>query len=250
VAQFWGLKTDGLFKTDEEAANYVNANGQRLQPAAAAGDIKYLDLDGNGSIGEEDKTYIGSPIPDVSVGLNISLQYKGFDFSTLLQGDLGVDVFNNWKQSLLSGNSAKNQMTDIKNAFRAKDITLTTSGGETITLPANTNTSIPRIANGDPNQNAVRASDYFVENASYLRCNNITLGYTLPKSLLSNIKIENIRIYAGVKNPFTITDYSMFDPQVPNGGSTLNRGIDGRFYTFTETYWSQREFFAGLQLTF
>jgi TonB-linked SusC/RagA family outer membrane protein len=250
VAQFWGLKTDGLFKTDEEAANYVNANGQRLQPAAAAGDIKYLDLDGNGSIGEEDKTYIGSSIPDISLGLNIYLRYKGFDFSMLWQGDLGIDVYNNWKQTLLAGRAVHNQMDDIKNAFRAKAVTFTTSGGETITLPANTNTSIPRIVNGDPNQNSMRSSDYFVEDASYIRCNNITLGYTLPKSLLSKLGIENIRIYAGVKNPFTVTSYSMFDPQVPNGGSTLDRGVDGQFYDFTGTYWSQREFFAGLQLTF
>ncbi|MDR1371753.1 MAG: TonB-dependent receptor [Dysgonamonadaceae bacterium] len=250
VAQFWGLKTDGLFKTDEEAANYLNSNGQRLQPAAAAGDIKYLDLDGNGSIGEEDKTFIGSSIPDVSVGLNIYLQYKGFDFSMLWQGDLGIDVYNNWKQTLLAGRAVHNQMDDIKNAFRAKAVTFTTSGGETVTLPANTNTSIPRIINGDPNQNSMRSSDYFVEDASYLRCNNITLGYTLPKKLLSKIGVENIRIYAGVKNPFTITSYSMFDPQVPNGGSTLDRGVDGQFYDFTGTYWSQREFFAGLQLTF
>jgi TonB-linked SusC/RagA family outer membrane protein len=250
VAQFWGFKTDGLFKTDEEAANYVNSSGQRLQPAAAAGDIKYLDLDGNGSIGEEDKTYIGSSIPDISIGLNIYLQYKGFDFSMLWQGDLGIDVYNNWKQTLLAGRAVHNQMEDIKNAFRAKAVTFTTSGGETITLPANTNTSIPRIINGDPNQNSMRSSDYFIEDASYIRCNNITLGYTLPKSLLSNIKIENIRIYAGVKNPFTITGYSMFDPQVPNGGSTLDRGVDGQFYDFTGTYWSQREFFAGLQVTF
>ncbi|MDR3227475.1 MAG: TonB-dependent receptor [Prevotellaceae bacterium] len=250
VAQFWGLKTDGLFQTDAEAANYVNSSGQRLQPSAAAGDIKYIDLDGNGYIGDEDKTYIGSSIPDISVGLNIYLKYKGFDFSMLLQGDLGIDIYNNWKQTLLAGRAVHNQMDDIKNAFRANAVTFTTSGGETVTLPANTNTSIPRIVNGDPNQNSMRASDYFVENASYIRCNNITLGYTLPKNLLPKISIENIRIYAGVKNPFTITSYSMFDPQVPNGGSTLDRGVDGQFYDFTGTYWSQREFFAGIQITF
>jgi TonB-linked SusC/RagA family outer membrane protein len=250
VAQFWGFKTDGLFKTDEEAANYVNSSGQRLQPSASAGDLKYLDLDGNGILDEDDKTFIGSSIPDASVGLNIYLQYKGFDFSMLLQGDLGIQVYNNWKQTLLAGRAPHNQMDLIKDAYRANAVTLVTAGGETINLPANTNTSIPRVVNGDPNSNSLRASDYFVEDASYLRCNNITLGYTLPKNLLSKIGVENIRIYAGVKNPFTITNYSMFDPQVPNGGATLDRGVDGQFYDFTGTYVSQREFFAGLQLTF
>lgn len=250
VAQFWGLKTAGLFQSDEEAANYVNDKGERLQPAAKAGDIKYVDWKKDGQINEDDKTFIGSSIPTASVGLNLGMTYKGFDFSMLLQGDLGVDVYNNYKQTLLAGKALHNQMDDIKNAFRAEAVTFTTAGGETITLPANRNTSIPRIVQGDPNANSTRASDYFVEDASYIRCNNITLGYTLPKTVLSKLKLENLRVYAGIKNPFTITDYSMFDPQVPNGGSTLNRGVDGRFYDFTGTYWSQREYFAGIQLLF
>lgn len=250
VAQFWGLKTDGLFQTDAEAAAYTNSKGERLQPKAAAGDLKYIDLDGNGKIDENDKTVIGSSIPDLSVGLNISLGYKGFDFSMLLQGDLGIDVYNNFKQTLLHGQALHNQLAEIKNAFRAEDVTFTTRGGETITLPKNTNTSIPRIVYGDPNQNSMRASDYFVENASYIRCNNITLGYTFPKQLMQKVMVDHLRIYVGIKNPFTITNYSMFDPQVPNGGSTLDRGVDGRFYDFTGTFWSQREYFAGVQLTF
>lgn len=250
VAQFWGLKTAGLFQTDAEAAAYTNSKGERLQPAAAAGDLKYLDLNGDGKIDENDKTFIGSSIPDMSVGLNITLGYKGFDFSMLLQGDLGIDVYNNFKQTLLHGKALHNQLADIKNAFRAETVTFTTRGGETITLPKNTHTGIPRIVYGDPNQNSMRASDYFVEDASYIRCNNITLGYTFPKQWMKPVMIENLRLYVGVKNPFTITGYSMFDPQVPNGGSTLDRGVDGRFYDFTGTFWSQREYFAGLQLTF
>lgn len=250
VAQFWGLKTDGLFQTDAEAASYTNKKGERLQPAASAGDLKYIDRDNNGKIDEDDKTCIGSSIPDLSVGLNISLGYKGFDFSMLLQGDLGIDVYNNFKQTLLHGKALHNQLADIKNAFRAEDVTFTTRGSETITLPKNTGTSIPRIVYGDPNQNSMRVSDYFVEDASYIRCNNITLGYTFAKQLIKQAGVEHLRIYAGIKNPFTITNYSMFDPQVPNGGSTLDRGVDGRFYDFTGTFWSQREYFAGIQLTF
>ncbi|GHU76907.1 SusC/RagA family TonB-linked outer membrane protein [Bacteroidia bacterium] len=250
VAQFWGYETAGLFQTDAEAEAYVNSKGERLQPSAKAGDLKYIDRDGKGSIDENDKTFIGSSIPDLSAGLKIALGYKGFDFSMLLQGDFGIDVYNNFKQSLLHGQSLHNQLVDIKNAFRAEDVTFTTRGGETITLPKNTNTSIPRIVYGDPNQNSIRVSDYFVEDASYIRCNNITLGYTLPKQLVQKVMVEHLRLYIGAKNPFTITNYSMFDPQVPNGGSTLDRGVDGRFYDFTGTFWSQREYFAGVQLTF
>lgn len=80
------------------------------------------------------------------------------------------------------------------------------------------------------NGNHTHASDYFIENGSYFRCNRITLGYSFNKNLLSKIHVESLRLYMGVKNPFTITGYSMFDPQVPNNGSTLNRGVDGAYY--------------------
>lgn len=249
VAQFWGFETAGLFQSDEEAMNYVNEQGERLQPNAAAGDLKFVDRNHDGKISEEDKTFIGSSIPSVSVGLNLSAAYKGFDLSMLFQGDLGIDVYNNYKSSLLAGKALHNQLADIKDCFRAEEITFTTAGGETITLPENRDTSIPRVIQGDPNQNSTRVSDFFVEDASYIRCNNITLGYTFPQPLLTRFGIENLRIYAGIKNPFTITGYSMLDPQVPNGGATLDRGVDGRFYTFVG-YYSQREYFAGLQLTF
>ena len=250
VAQFWGYKTDGLFKTDEEAANYVNKNGQRLQESAKAGDLKYVDTNGDGVISDDDKTFIGSSLPDCSFGLNITAEYKGFDFSMLWQGDFGNQIFNNWKYELMGGYAAKNQMADMKNRFRAQEVTFTTAGGETITLPANTNTDIPRAVLNDPNGNHTKASDYFIENGSYFRCNRITLGYTFDKSLLSKIHVESLRLYMGVKNPFTITGYSMFDPQVPSGGATLNRGVDGAFYYSGDTYWATREFFAGVQLTF
>ncbi len=250
VAQFWGYKTDGLFKTDEEAANYVNTKGERLQPSASAGDLKYVDSNNDGEISDEDKTYIGSPLPDWSMGLNITAEYKGFDLSILFQGDFGYEIYNNWKSELMGGYCAKNQMAAMNNRFRATDVTFTTAGNETISLPANTNTSVPRAVLNDPNNNHTNASDYFVENGSYLRCNRITLGYTFSDYLTGKLNINKFRIYAGVKNPFTITGYSMFDPQVPNDGSTLNRGVDGSYYWSSSTFWSQREFFAGLQLTF
>lgn len=251
VAQFWGYKTDGLFRSDAEAANYVNSKGERLQPSASAGDLKYVDMNGDGQITDDDKTIIGSSLPNCSFGLNITAEYKGFDFSMLWQGDFGNQIYNNWKTELMGGYAAKNQMTDMNNRFRAEDVTFTTAGGEKITLPANVNTDIPRAVLNDPNGNHTKASDYFIENGSYFRCNRITLGYTFDKSLISKAHIESLRLYLGVKNPFTITGYSMFDPQVPNNGSTLNRGVDGAYYYSTsDTYWVNREFFAGLQLTF
>lgn len=187
-------------------------------------------MNGDGKISDEDKTFIGSSLPDCSFGLNISAEYKGFDFSMLWQGDFGNQIYNNWKNELMGGYAAKNQMADMTNRFRAEEVTFTTAGGETITLPANTNTDVPRAVLNDPNGNHTHASDYFIENGSYFRCNRITLGYSFNKNLLSKIHVESLRLYMGVKNPFTITGYSMFDPQVPNNGSTLNRGVDGAYY--------------------
>lgn len=243
VAQFWGYQTNGIFKTDAEA----KASGQQ---GASAGDLRYVDRNGDGKITEEDKTYLGSPLPKWSAGINITLEYKGFDFSILGQGDFGNKIYNNWKSQLMGGYAAKNQLQDMNNRFRATDITFTTYGGETVFLPANTNTNIPRAILNDPNNNHINASDYFIEDGSYFRINRITLGYTLKKDLTEKLFVQNLRFYAGVRNPFTFTNYSMFDPQVPNSGSTLDRGVDGTVYYSTNTYWSPREYFWGLQLTF
>lgn len=249
VSQFWGYKTDGLFQTDAEAEGYVNSKGERYQPAAMAGDLKRVDLNGDGTINDDDKTFLGSSIPAVSVGLSLQVDYKGFDLSMLLQGDLGYSIYNNYKATFMAGKAPHNQMDDMVDRFRAEAVNFTTPGGDVISLPANTNTSIPRSAYGDPNGNSTTPSDYFVENGSYLRMNRATLGYTVPKTFLQKYSIEHLRIYIGMKNPFTITNYSMFDPQVPGDGNTLTRGVDNANYWNT-SYWSTREFFAGLQLSF
>lgn len=243
VAQYWGYKTAGLFKTDAEASSYI-------QPGAKAGDLKYLDLNGDGKITDDDKTFIGSSIPDFSLGLNLTFEYKGFDLSMLFQGDFGNDIYNNWKSELMGGYAAKNQMALMNDRFRAEAVTFTTNGGQVVTLPANVDSTTPRAIWGDPNNNHINASDYFIEDGSYFRCNRITLGYTFKPETSKKIYADNFRFYMGIKNPFTVTNYSMFDPQVPNNGSTLNRGVDGSVYYSSDTFWSQREIFWGLQLTF
>jgi TonB-dependent SusC/RagA subfamily outer membrane receptor len=242
VAHFWGLKTAGLFRSDAEAKSYI-IHDQQIQPKA--GDLKYVDLNDDGILDMEDYTVLGSSMPTLSAGLNIALSYKHFDLSTLLQGDFGMDAWNEFKYCMTNviahGESRRNQPNSIKNAYRADDISFTTQSDETIHLPKHTHTDIPRITSTSAN----RISDYFVEDASYLRCNYITLGYTLSEKLRKQIRVERLRFYLGVKNPFTITGYSMFDPQVPGDGSTLTRGIDSG----TDTYVSRREYFAGIQLT-
>jgi TonB-linked SusC/RagA family outer membrane protein len=259
VGQFYGYKTAGLFKTWDEVNNYTYKNPTTgavslIQPNAAPGDIKFLDLNHDGSIDDGDKTFIGSPIPTASFGINFNLEYKGFDFSMMWQGDYGNQIYNNGKTLVMSGFNATNQMTDMLNRFRLTDVTLTTPGGAQIILPANTNTGIPRAVLNDPNGNMNKVSDYFIEDGSYLRCKRITVGYTIPPKISKKMDIDKFRIYAGTKNPFTFTKYSFFDPEVlgmpyESGGANLNRGID------FEQGWSTasiatREFFVGVELAF
>ncbi|MGD9994428.1 MAG: SusC/RagA family TonB-linked outer membrane protein [Salinivirgaceae bacterium] len=258
VGEFYGYKTGGLFKTQDDINNYtytdVNGNVRLIQPNAKPGDIKFLDLNNNGNIDEGDKTSIGSPIPTMSIGLNMTFDWKGFDFSMMWQGDFGNDIYNNGKTLIAHGISPVNQQDIMLDRFRAQDITLTTPSGEQIFLAANTNTDVPRAVFGDPNGNMNKASDYFIEDGSYFRLKRITLGYTLPENLMNQAKIQNLRFYIGAKNLITFTNYSLFDPEVRGmeyeaGGAQINRGIDFQ-RAWGSTNAVLREFFVGVQLTF
>lgn len=249
VGRFYGYKTDGLFKSQAEVDAYEK-DGTKIQPNAAAGDVKFLDLNENGSIDEGDKTFIGSPIPDASFGITFNAEYKGFDFSMMWQGDLGNEIYNNGRTYVETGAAAINQTTRVLDRFRENDLTLTTPGGETIFLPANTNTSFPRAVLSDPNGNFSKISDIFIEDGSYLRCKRITLGYTVPTTFVSKLNIEKFRAYVGMKNPITFTKYSFFDPEVTGmNNNNLERGID------MQNNWGNvnsvlREFFVGVELSF
>ncbi len=222
---YYLVKTAGIFKTDAEAAAYVDKNGTRIEPNAKAGDLKFVDQNGDGIINDQDRVYMGSYAPKYTYGLTGTFSYKNFDLSFQLQGIQGVKIFNAFKNSTLDASvQGYNMSREILNAWSA----------------TNTNSNIPIVRADDPNKNFGTCSDWYLEDGSYARMKNLTIGYTLPQSLFAKLNAPkaHLRVYCSAENLFTITKYSGMDPEV--GGN----GIDGG------TYPVPRIFTFGLNLGF
>ena len=222
---FYGYKTDGVFQTAEEVAAYVNADGQMIQPNATPGDFRFQDVNGDGQLTDADRTYIGKGIPDWTFGLNLGFEWKGIDFSMLLQGQLGAQAFNVTRR------------TDLYYINLPKTILNRWTG-------AGSTNSAPKFEFTSANEN-YRVSDYWVEDASFLRARNVQLGYTLPQNWTKKVFIQRLRVYAQAENLFTLTKYSGCDPEVTGGnGFGTELGIDRGVYP------QNRTFSVGVNLTF
>jgi hypothetical protein len=215
-----------LFQSDAEAANYKNSAGERLQPDAKAGDVRFRDTNGDGIIDEKDKTYQGSGFARVEYSLNMSVSYKNFDLSLFWQGVGGNKIYNGNRFELEGMDAGRNFLSTTLDAWK----------------PQHTNTDMPRAVLGDPNGNA-RESTRFLENGAYLRLKLVQLGYTLPVKVLQKIKVNRLRVYLSAQNLITITKYSGLDPEVGNF-SVLDTGVDRMLYP------QNKRLLAGLQLTF
>lgn len=226
IGAFYLYKTDGLFQSDEEARNYVNKNGERLQPLADAGDIKFVDVNGDGVIDDADKVDCGSGIPKVEINLNFSVAWKGFDLTGVVGSAWGHKLYNGNLYFYESMNAGSNFLRSSLDAW----------------TPANTNTSVPRAIFNDPNGN-LKESDRFLENGNFVRLRQIQIGYTLPKALTQRIYLDNVRFFFSADNLFTITKYKGIDPEFSRT-NVLNTGIDRLIYPFT------RSFTIGAQVAF
>lgn len=228
--QYYGLKTSGIYQSDEEA----KAGPQFSGKTARAGDLRFEDLNGDGVINDDDRTYIGNPNPRFSYGLNLNLNWKGLDLRMLFNGVAGVELFN------VTGANAR---------YLYNDGTTTERVFETSFLGDNGVTNMPRIGyidtdaqgkvkfTNDPNGNYTRANSFFVENGSYLKLKNLQLGYNLASKWLSPLSIQQARIFLMSNNLFTITKYTGLDPEI--GGGVTDRGLDqpndypqARYYSF------------------
>ena len=227
LSQFYGYVADGLFQNETEVKSYTNQYGEAMQPNAQPGDIRYVDLNHDGTIDENDKTYIGNPFPDLMMGLNLTAGYKGFDFSANFYGTFGNDIFNtNWGR--YSGVDGQNVYAGTLNAAWH---------GE------GTSNKIPRLSVNDSNMNYKRPSTFFVEDGSYFRCKLLQIGYTFPRKWF-NDKL-GLRVSFSAQNPFTITGYSGEDPETASMGSGVtSAGIDSNGYPNPRTY------LFGLNFTF
>lgn len=210
---FYGYKTNGIFQNVNEINAYTNAAGELIQPNAVPGDVRFVDVNGDGQITDEDRTDIGKGMPDWTYGFNMNISWKNFDFNMMWQGTLGNDIYDATRRTDISATNLPSWM-------------LGRWTGE------GTSNRIPRFVRGD-NVNW-QSSDLYVYDGSYLRLKNIQLGYTLPQHLTKKVFISSLRLYVAAENLFTFTKYHGFDPEISSGGTSL--GIDYGVYPQARTW--------------
>jgi TonB-linked SusC/RagA family outer membrane protein len=232
IASFYGFVTDGYWETQEEidAANanaFVTSGGDRRYydtREISPGDIKMKDLDGNGILNDDDRTFIGNPNPDMTYGINILLKYKMFDLSAFGQGVYGNEIFQAliyYNESPVGDYSMSPEMLDYW-------------------TPGNPDAATPRLGNL---ANNARLSDRYVKDGSFFRIKNVQLGVNIPQNICQKIKVQKIRVYVAGQNLKTFSKYSGFDPEIGTGVTTLDFGIDRGFYPIS------RSFMVGLNFT-
>lgn len=220
IGVFYGFKTLGIFQNQAEIDNYVDAKtGNKIQPNAKPGDFKYADLNHDGSIGSDDRTYIGDPTPKWSYGFTLSAAWKGFDILAFFQGAAGNKIYDGLHR------------LDIANA-NWTTVALSRWTGE------GTSNSFPRMTELDPNHNFSNPSTFTLSDGSYMRLKTLQIGYTIPKEITGKISLQKVRVYVSSNNLFTFTKYTGFDPEI--GGSSY--GIDRGYYP------QARSFMAGLNV--
>tara|TARA_B100000678_G_scaffold70509_2_gene57894 strand:+ start:1197 stop:4301 length:3105 start_codon:yes stop_codon:yes gene_type:complete len=219
IGYFYGLKTNGIFQNQSEIQQY-SQNGQLIQPNAQPGDVRFVDLNGDGQINQDDKTEIGNPNPNLNFGFNIQLQYKAFDFSVYTYGMAG---FQNVYGVRDYSRPFYNYTTEIVNRWTAEG----------------SSNSLPRATWGTTsNGNYTRFSDLYVEDADFLRIKTVNLGVDLTKLTDQLDAFSRFRIYVTSNNLYTFTNYKGMDPEIGFGNVNQSwaRGIDVGYYPQPRTY--------------
>ncbi|SEN61643.1 TonB-linked outer membrane protein, SusC/RagA family [Chitinophaga rupis] len=233
VSMFYGYQIEGIFQNENEVKTHALQTGMdKNNPAKFVGKYKLKDVNGDGVVTLNDRTFIGNPHPDFTYGFNLSLAWHNFDLNLYLYGSQGNDIYNITKYytdfQTFAGNRSKRMLYD---SWR----------------PDNPNAKLPILDANDNISNGISHS-YYIENGSYLRAKNLQIGYTLPASLLKKAKIDQLRLYVQATNLFTITGYSGLDPDIMNadfgGSGDLNKGVDYGFYP------NSRQVLVGISLTF
>lgn len=219
IGYFIGYEMDGIFQNQEEIDN-----SSVVQEGAQPGDIRFVDQNGDGVINfndDSDRTYLGSAIPDFTMGFSLNLKYKGFDLSGNLYAAVGQEIIRNYERQ----QPYANQLGYVIDRWTGEG----------------TSNEHPRLTTGATRNNVF--SSYFVEDGSFLRLRNLQVGYTIPKSVLKKIKIEEVRLYVSANNLFTLTRYQGFDPDI-GASNALSAGVDYGIYP------QAKSFMGGVQITF
>lgn len=217
LGYFWGYKTAGIFNHPAELAKAPH------QPSAQLGDLIFVDTNEDGTLDDLDKQQIGNPYPKLMMGLNLSIDYKGIDLSMFWYSAMGHQIWN---------------------ATRRADLIISNYPSNVLDrwTESNPDTSVPRVTSSDLNRSWRNPSDYYLEDADYLRLKNITLGYTLPRQMTEQLRISNVRFYVTSENLLTFTKYSGMEVEI--GGGALGMGIDYGVYPQAKT------FVTGVNVTF
>lgn len=247
IGMFHGYQLDGIYKSEDEVKNYKNDAGTTVLPYGVSGPStlkaanhvgtnKIKDVNNDGKIDADDRTFIGNPHPDLTGGLNLSLTWKGFDLGTYLYFSIGNDLFAMYKYYTHFGSLQSAYSTDRRDNSWDPE----TNPDGIYPMWATAIGESP-IASNESNSG-------YIEDGSFLRMQTLTLGYTLPKSILEKIKFEKIRVYGQVSNVFTLTGYSGLDPQVRTDSD--GRSNDRNMGTDFGSYGMPRQFILGVNVTF
>ncbi|SFU56353.1 TonB-linked outer membrane protein, SusC/RagA family [Pustulibacterium marinum] len=211
---FYGFVQDGIFQNQQEVTEHaVQIPGTNPATSTAPGDIRFKDLNSDGIINDQDRTFIGNPNPDITFSLNNNFSIGNFDISIFFQGVYGNDIFNANRLYLENMSVTTNQSRAVLHRWQGPG----------------TSNSMPRAVFGDPNQNT-RPSTRYIEDGSYIRLKNVNLSYNVPTELFKKPFFSSLKLYASAQNLWTLTNYSGFDPEVNTDG------IDNNIYPVTQSF--------------
>jgi TonB-dependent starch-binding outer membrane protein SusC len=215
LSSFFGYQVDGLFRSQEDV------NSHATQPGAAPGRFKYRDVNGDGAITPDDRVFLGSPVPTFSGGFNFTIGYKNFDMAAYFYGTAGNKIWAQWRW-----------FTDFFQTFEGAAISTRLLDAWS---PTNLNATVPVVERTANFSTSNVANSYYVVDGSYLRLQNLTLGYTMPNNLLQRWKLERLRVFVSGNNLLTLTGYDGLDPMV-GGNVDTAFGIDVGNYPVTRQY--------------
>ncbi|MEL6275297.1 MAG: SusC/RagA family TonB-linked outer membrane protein, partial [Bacteroidota bacterium] len=205
-----------IFQSLEEINEEAAFQSENTRP----GDIRFKDLNNDGIINEADQTFLGSPLPDFTANLNNTISYANFDLNILFQGVFGNEILNLVRRSTEGFVGNENQSIIALDRW----------------TPTNPSETVPRAISSDPNDNR-RISDRFIEDGSFIRLRNLSLGYTLPTAIAQKVGMTSARVYISGQNLITITNYSGFDPEIGSfNQNPLINGVDNGRYPISRSY--------------
>ncbi|WP_332369551.1 SusC/RagA family TonB-linked outer membrane protein [Spirosoma telluris] len=243
VGMFYGFKVIGMVRQKDvdnlaadnavyNAATQSFPTGYVLKGPARStastnplrpGDLIFQDVNGDGVVNDADKQVIGSPYPKFTYGFSVNASYKAFDANASFNGVYGSQVLDGQDYYLFNMEGSGNQYSVVADRYRSED------------QPGNG--QVFRASRGGTQSNSTRLSTFYLQNGSYLRCTNITLGYNLPASVLTKVRVSGLRLYANVNNAFTFTKYKGYNPEVDyNNGANLAPGVDYGKYPLARGY--------------